>query len=396
MASKVFVESLESRTMLSAAAPHMIVQAQPMVLVPGAAALSAGTAIGIANGDMSPSVQDDTDFGPMSTTSGASTRRYVIKNKGTAALNISSVSIVGLHPGDFTLTKAPTGDIAPGGKGVILVAFKPAAAGTRTAKLVIKSNDPSIPTDKFAIAGQGLVTNDLPDGLQWARTVAGSGPKTAYNTAIKVNYRGYLLNGVVFDPGTAPITIGIADFTDPAVTPQVIDGWNEGLKGMRPGEHRTLIIPASLGYGGNAKGNIPPNSTLIFDTELVSILGPFPYLTVFSGAGVAIPSGTTTASASLGTTFGKTTVGKTVSRTFLLKTTDIENSAIKLNTISFAKDTDPFSWSASNYDSTLGGWPVTITYHATAVGIADTIVTIFSGDLLHPAYTFAIHAKAIA
>lgn len=397
MGSKVFVESLESRTLLSA---HMIVQGQPLVLIPGAADLSPGKAVTIANNDTTPSRQDYTDFGPMSVASGTSTRRYVIRNTGNTPLTISSLSIAGLNPGDFTLTQVPTGDIAAGKKGVVVVSFDPAAAGTRKAKLVIKSNDPALLKDKIAIKGQGLVTTESAHGVQWARTVEGAGPKAAYNTVINVHYTGYMSNGVQFDSsaGGEPLTIAIADFTDPAITPQVIDGWNEGLKGMRPGEHRTLIIPSSLAYGvaGHNGAGIPPNSTLIFETELVSIVGPFPYLTVFSGAGTFIPSGTTTASATLGTTFGKTTVGKTISRTFLLKTTDVENSGLDLNTIDFADDDAPFSWNAGTYDSALGGWPVTITYYAMAVGNADTIVTISSGDLLHPRYTFAIHAKAIA
>ena len=83
-----------------------------------------------------------------------------------------------------------------------------------------------------------------------------------------VHYTGYLTNGSKFDSSR--------DRGEPIEFPlgrgRVIKGWDEGIATMKVGEKRRLIIPPHLGYGARGAGNaIPPNATLIFDTELVAI-----------------------------------------------------------------------------------------------------------------------------
>ncbi len=85
---------------------------------------------------------------------------------------------------------------------------------------------------------------------------------------IVIHYRGTLEDGTVFDssydrgePFQTQIGVG-----------EVIRGWDEGVIGMKPGEKRKLIIPPAMGYGEQGIGSIPPNSTLIFEVELVEIL----------------------------------------------------------------------------------------------------------------------------
>ncbi len=105
--------------------------------------------------------------------------------------------------------------------------------------------------------------------LQIETLVQGTGERQAkIGDTVAVHYQGTLENGTVFDSSYdrgEPITIILGQKT-------VIEGWEQGLLGMKPGEKRKLIIPPALAYGEEGKGpSIPPNSTLIFEVELVSI-----------------------------------------------------------------------------------------------------------------------------
>ncbi len=86
---------------------------------------------------------------------------------------------------------------------------------------------------------------------------------------MSVHYTGWLEAGTKFDSsydGGAPFTVTVG-------VGQVIAGWDEGLQGMKEGGKRQLVIPAELGYGAAGSGQIPPGATLIFDVEIVEVLG---------------------------------------------------------------------------------------------------------------------------
>lgn len=109
-------------------------------------------------------------------------------------------------------------------------------------------------------------------GLQYEDTVVGDGAEAKLGGNVTVHYTGWLYNegvqGAKFDSSK--------DRNDPFVFPlgagMVIKGWDEGVQGMKVGGARTLIIPASLGYGARGAGGvIPPNATLKFDVELLAV-----------------------------------------------------------------------------------------------------------------------------
>lgn len=87
-----------------------------------------------------------------------------------------------------------------------------------------------------------------------------------------MNYTGRLTNGTVFDSNVDPKFHHVEPFEFKLGAGQVIQGWDEGLVGMKVGEKKTLTIPPEKGYGARGAGAaIPPNATLIFDVELVGI-----------------------------------------------------------------------------------------------------------------------------
>lgn len=102
-------------------------------------------------------------------------------------------------------------------------------------------------------------------------SVTGEGVAKSGDT-VSMNYTGRLQNGTVFDSNVDPKFNHVEPFIFNLGAGQVIAGWDKGIVGMKVGEKKTLTIAPGDAYGANGiPGVIPPNSTLIFDVELVSI-----------------------------------------------------------------------------------------------------------------------------
>ena len=96
----------------------------------------------------------------------------------------------------------------------------------------------------------------------------GEGNAVAQYNIVTVNYTGWLTDGTKFDSSLNP---GRTPFRFTVGGGQVIKGWDEGLIGMKVGGKRKLTIPPSMGYGNQDMGDIPPNSTLVFEIDLLII-----------------------------------------------------------------------------------------------------------------------------
>ena len=117
--------------------------------------------------------------------------------------------------------------------------------------------DPNANDSGLKDIGEGLMVRDLKDG---------SGPECPPGARVRVHYTGWLTTGKIFDSSRRrgePISFSLNG---------VIAGWTRGIPGMKVGGIRKLVIPAELGYGSRGMGaDIPPNSTLVFEVELLGI-----------------------------------------------------------------------------------------------------------------------------
>lgn len=123
--------------------------------------------------------------------------------------------------------------------------------------------------DEFlAENGKRAEVKTLPSGLQYEVLTEGDGAQPTDKDQVEVHYTGKLIDGTVFDSSVdrgVPATFGVT---------QVIPGWVEALQLMKAGSKWRLYIPSQLAYGPQGAGGvIGPNATLIFDVELLRVLG---------------------------------------------------------------------------------------------------------------------------
>lgn len=108
----------------------------------------------------------------------------------------------------------------------------------------------------------------LPSGLWLRDDLVGTGTEAGATSNVTVHYTGFHPDGRTFDSsrtGNTPFTVTLGQS-------QVIQGWEQGIPGMRVGGRRVLVIPPELGYGERGAGGvIPPNAVLVFQVELLSV-----------------------------------------------------------------------------------------------------------------------------
>lgn len=157
-----------------------------------------------------------------------------------------------LPPGVKPMRVAPP----TSGSGAEAIGETASAAGAAPGSSVSTIVSEPTPIGQDKKAASGLVYTTLQEG---------TGPTVKAGQTVKVNYIGRLENGTKFDAsadhgGPAEFAVGVG---------RLIKAWDEGIPGMKVGEKRRLVSPGHLGYGAQTQPGIPPNSTLVFEVELL-------------------------------------------------------------------------------------------------------------------------------
>lgn len=110
---------------------------------------------------------------------------------------------------------------------------------------------------------KGLTAQSTASGLHYIITQEGVGPHPTLQNKVTVRYKGYFLDGSVFDQTNGTDTIAF-------LLSGLIEGWQECIPLLKAGGKGTFLLPSALAYGPNGQGAIPPNTPLVFEIELVS------------------------------------------------------------------------------------------------------------------------------
>jgi LPXTG-site transpeptidase (sortase) family protein len=194
-----------------------------------------GNGVSIADGDVTPSTADDTDFGNTDIVGGTVNHTFTIQNSGSGNLNLTGSTLVqveGTNPGDFNVTINPTTPVAAGGgTTTFTVRFDPSSSGLRSATISIANNDSDENPYNFAIHGTG--------------------------TTPEMDVRG---NGIsIADGDTSPSTVDGTDFGSAIVGGSVVDHtftiWNTGLWSLN------LTGAPAVQIGGDPDFSVPSQPT---------------------------------------------------------------------------------------------------------------------------------------
>lgn len=139
----------------------------------------------------------------------------------------------------------------------------------------LQSTEPAAATVESTVFASSLDVNlaastRTPSGLYYRDLTVGTGTTLAVGQTVGVYYVGSLSNGTTFDQLKAPAT----PLSFRIGSGQVIAGFDEGVRGMKVGGRRQLLIPPDLAYGSRDTGAIPGNSVIVFVVDAVSVQGP--------------------------------------------------------------------------------------------------------------------------
>ncbi len=350
-----------------------------------------GNAVSIANGDITPTTADWTDFSSV-----VGTRTYTIRNNGSLVMNIGAITITGVDASDFTVSTPPAATVAAYGSTTFTVTFAPTAINTRSATINIVNDDTDENPYIFNIQGFGIVPeidvqgnsisivdNDItPSTTDWTdfSSTASTRTFTIFNNGnITLNVGPIVISGANaadFSVITTPSTT-VAAFS----TTTFVVLFSPSALGLRT---------ATITFSNNDSTENPYN----FNIQGTGV----PREIDVQGLGLSIPNGDLVTSVSDDTDFGPADINlATITKTFTIRNSGSLSLTISNPTIT-GLNASEFSISANPGTLVIGAGSSTtfsVTFNPSAVFTRVATINIVSDDTDENPYTFAIQGAGL-
>lgn len=353
-----------------------------------------GNTVSIADGDTTPSLTDDTDFGNVAT-GGSNANTFTIENTGTAGLNLTGaapyVTISGAHAADFTVTATPANSIGAGSNTTFEITFSPSAIGLRTATVSIANNDSDETPYNFNIQGTGTLAtySNVSVSVNWPaysgeNRVEVYTPSGVLLTTIDDGYDG--------SAGSYSTSVNLGCLEDLnnyyiIMYDSVGDGW-DGVANVTVTSGGATVL-TNNGAGTNATGT----------TAFFNVSGGGASEIDITGNGVSIADGDTTPDVADDTDFGTIDISAgAVVRTFTIHNNGCSNlnltGASPYVTISGSAD---FTLTAIPNASVVSSGSTTfqISFDPSLTGVVTATVSIANDDADENPYNFNIQGEGI-
>ncbi|WCO00588.1 choice-of-anchor D domain-containing protein [Psychroserpens ponticola] len=348
-----------------------------------------GNSNSINDGDTTPSLTDDTDFGNVAIAAGTNVNTFTIQNTGTASLSVGTITISGANAADFTVTSSPSSSVAASGSTSFDITFNPSAIGIKTASVSIVNDDSDENPYNFDIQGTGTVPafSNVSVSVNW--------PSYAYENRVEIyTPTGTLINSIGYG-GTAShsetINLGcLEDLNNYYFI--MYDTWNDGWQGA---DNITITSGGSIVINQDGNSATTGGVTTYFD---VSGGGGDNEIEI-TGNGTTISDGDTTPSIFDNSDFGNVDVASgTNANTFTINNfgcSDLNLTAASpyitisgANAADFSITSIPSSLVSSGNSTTFE-----ITFNPSAIGLRTASVTIANDDSDENPYNFNIHGN---
>lgn len=361
-----------------------------------------GAGTDIVDGDMTPGVGNNTDFGTVDL-GNSMTNTFTVSNGGYGNLVVSAISFTGTAAADYALVSAPSFplSIAPGNTYTVTAKFTPSTGGTRPAVLNVMSNDGDEATYNFAVTGIG---NYLPEinvkgngiNIIDGDVTAGTLDHTNFgsvNTSAAVTH-----NFRVYNTGMGALSVSSITFSGASAGDYSLVGAPSFPYTVAAGDSMTVSVkfaPVTSGikYGTiNIVSNDADEATYDFALEGLAIA--IPEVSV-EGSGIEIIDGDLTPGTANNTDFGSANMGSFIIKHFTIRNTGVGN--LNLATIGFTGvAASEFSLAASPIlPATIAPGDtaaISVQFAATTLGTRMATINIMSNDIDEATYNFALQA----